>query len=132
MKTSLKLLIVFIEYSESNALLLIEAVNTVDANRSTRKWCNIMQILNDLTNKDDLELILYSMILVNTVLNAIPDQDTFYDVSDALEEQGMQRIVQHYFKNPIKDENGNYKQIIQQMELYEVRMPYSSYIYGMF
>jgi hypothetical protein len=121
MKTSLKLLIVFIEYSEANALLLIEAVKTVDSNRSMRKWCNIMQILNDLTNKDDLELILYSMILINTVLNAIPDQDTFYDVSDALEEQCMQRIVQHYFKNPVKDENGNYKQIVQQMELYEVR-----------
>lgn len=80
-----------------------------------------MQILNDLTNQDDLELILYSMILINTVLNAIPDQDTFYDVSDALEEQGMQRIIQHYFRNPIKeDDSGYFKQVIQQMELYEV------------
>ena len=82
-----------------------------------------MQILNDLTNKDDLELILYSMILINTVLNAIPDQDKFYDVSDALEEQGMQRIIQHYLKNTIKDEFGYYKQIVTQMELYEVRTP---------
>ena len=81
-----------------------------------------MQILNDLSNQDDLELILYSMILINTVLNAIPDQDKFYDVSDALEEQGMQRIVQHYFKNTIKDEFGYYKQIITQMELYEVNI----------
>ena len=137
MKTSLKLLIVFVEYAESNALLLIQAVNTVDYNRSKkslnvrernsfflkidyRTWCNIMQILNDLTNKDDLELILYSTILINTVLNAIPDQDKFYDVSDALEEQGMQRIIQHYLKNPIKDEYGYYKQISTQMELYEV------------
>lgn len=79
-----------------------------------------MQILGDLSNQDDLELILYSMILINTVLNSIPDQDTFYDVSDAYEEQGMQRIIQHYFKNPIKDENGLFKQIVQQMELYEV------------
>lgn len=80
-----------------------------------------MQILGDLSNQDDLELILYSMILINTVLNSIPDQDTFYDVSDAYEEQGMQKIIQHYFKNPIKDENGLFKQIIQQMELYEVK-----------
>lgn len=80
-----------------------------------------MQILGDLSNQDDLELILYSMILINTVLNAIPDQDTFYDVSDSFEEQGMQHIIQVYFKNPIKhDENGLFKQIIQQMELYEV------------
>ena len=77
-----------------------------------------MQILNDFGNQDDLELILYSMILINTVLNAIPDQDTFYDVSDAFEEQGMQRIIQHYMKQPAKDDN--MKQIHQQMELYEV------------
>jgi hypothetical protein len=37
MKTSLKLLIVFVEYAESNALLLIQAVNTVDTNRSKTK-----------------------------------------------------------------------------------------------
>lgn len=34
MKTSLKLLIVFVEYTETNANLLIQAVNTVDFNRS--------------------------------------------------------------------------------------------------
>lgn len=123
MKTSLKLLIVFVEYAETNALLLIQAVNTVDGNRKSKSWCNIMNILGDLSNQDDLELILYSMILINTVLNAIPDQDTFYDVSDSFEEQGMQQIIQHYFKNPVKhDESGCFKQIIQQMELYEVNV----------
>jgi hypothetical protein len=30
----LKLLIVFVEYAESNAILLIQAVNAVDTNRS--------------------------------------------------------------------------------------------------
>ncbi len=120
MKTSLKLLIVFVEYSESNAPLLIQAVNWVDRHRMCRPWYNIMQILSDHANKDDLELILYAMILINTVLNSIPDQDTFYDVSDSFEEQGMQHVIQHYFKNPIRDENGHYKQIVQQMELYEV------------
>lgn len=34
MKTSLKLLIVFVEYAESNAILLIQAVNSVDKSRS--------------------------------------------------------------------------------------------------
>ena len=37
MKTSLKLLIVFVEYAETNALLLIQAVNTVDYNRSKKR-----------------------------------------------------------------------------------------------
>ncbi|RNA32194.1 FH1 FH2 domain-containing 3 isoform X1, partial [Brachionus plicatilis] len=120
MKTSLKLLIVFVEYAERNALLLTQAVDVVDGNRKLKPWCNIMAILGDLSNQDDLELILYSMILINTVLNAIPDQDTFYDVSDSFEEQGMQQIIQHYFKNPVKhDDTGCFKQIVQQMELYE-------------
>lgn len=120
MKTSLKLLIVFVEYAESNALLLIKAVNSVDKNRNVKPWSNLMQILSDLSNQDDLELILYSMILINTVLNSIPDQDTFYDVSDLYEEQNMQNIIKHYQKNQIKDEHGLHKQIIQQMDLYEV------------
>jgi hypothetical protein len=81
-----------------------------------------MHILNDLTNQDDLELILYSMILINTILNSIPDQDTFYDVSDSLEEQGMQRIIQYYLKHPVKDDSGYYKQICSQMDLYELAL----------
>lgn len=32
-KTALKLLLVFVEYTESNAALLIKAVNVVDAKR---------------------------------------------------------------------------------------------------
>jgi hypothetical protein len=81
-----------------------------------------MQILGDTSNQDDLELILYSMILINTVLNSIPDQDTFYDISDSYEEQGMQGIIKNFIKNQRdqRDENGLYKQIVQQMELYEV------------
>lgn len=34
-KTALKLLLVFVEYTESNAALLIKAVNAVDAKRGT-------------------------------------------------------------------------------------------------
>ena len=30
------------------------------------------------------------------VLNAIPDQDTFFDVTDYLEELGMERITQRH------------------------------------
>jgi FH1/FH2 domain-containing protein 3 len=120
MKTSLKLLIVFVEYAESNAMLLVKAVNTVDSQKNCKPWYNVMQILSDDSNQNDLELILYSMILINTVLNSIPDQDTFYDVSDSYEIQGMQGLIQYYYKHPINDEHGHFKQIIQQMELYEV------------
>jgi FH1/FH2 domain-containing protein 3 len=122
MKTSLKLLIVFVEYAETNAILLTQAVNEVDTNRNNKPWCNLMHILGDSTNQDDLELILYSMILINTVLNSIPDQDTFYDISDSFEEQNMYIIIKEFIKNQNKsqDANGTYKQIVQQMELYEV------------
>jgi len=62
------------------------------------------------------------MILINTVLNSIPDQDTFYDVSDLFEEQGMQSVIRHYQKNQIKDEHDLHKQIVQQMDLYEAAL----------
>lgn len=35
-KTALKLLLVFVEYTESNAALLVKAVNAVDAKRGKR------------------------------------------------------------------------------------------------
>jgi len=58
------------------------------------------------------------------VLNSIPDQDTFYDVSDLLEEQGMQGVVGHYRRRQASggDEHGLARQIAQQMELYEASL----------
>ncbi|KAF3691809.1 FH1/FH2 domain-containing protein 3 Formactin-2 Formin -like protein overexpressed in spleen 2 [Channa argus] len=63
-KTALKLLLVFVEYTESNAVLLIKAVNVVDAKRGTKLWSNVMEILDE---KDgvDTELLVYAMTLVN-------------------------------------------------------------------
>uniref|UniRef100_A0A3Q3ERI7 FHOD1/3-like FH3 domain-containing protein n=1 Tax=Labrus bergylta TaxID=56723 RepID=A0A3Q3ERI7_9LABR len=67
-KTALKLLLVFVEYTESNASLLIKAVNVVDAKRGkdTKLWSNITEILDE---KDgvDTELLVYAMTLINKV-----------------------------------------------------------------
>ena len=65
-KTALKLLLVFVEYTESNAMQLLRAINTVDARRGLKPWANIMAIL---TEKDgaDSELLVYAMTLVNKV-----------------------------------------------------------------
>ena len=105
---------------------LLIRLNTLFLNfKDSKPWCNLMLILGDTSNQDDLELILYSMILINTVLNSIPDQDTFYDISDSYEEQGMQGIIKNFIKNQTRDQredNGLYKQIVQQMELYEVSL----------
>uniref|UniRef100_A0A6I8PL35 Formin homology 2 domain containing 3 n=1 Tax=Ornithorhynchus anatinus TaxID=9258 RepID=A0A6I8PL35_ORNAN len=63
-KTALKLLLVFVEYSESNAPLLTQAVASVDAKRGAKPWSNVMEILEE---KDgvDTELLVYAMTLVN-------------------------------------------------------------------
>lgn len=69
-----------------------------------------------LTNKDnaggDLELLIYAMTLLNTTLNGIPDQDTYYDVVDALEELGMEDAIK-------KLSNLGNKDLADQCRLYE-------------
>lgn len=42
-KTALKLLLVFVEYVESNSYLLVNAIHTVDGGRRTPPWSNIMK-----------------------------------------------------------------------------------------
>lgn len=66
MKTALKLLLVFVEYTESNAMQLLRAINTVDARRGLKQWANIMAILNEKDGADS-ELLVYAMTLVNKV-----------------------------------------------------------------
>lgn len=42
-KTALKLLLVFVEYVESNCFLLVNAIHEVDGARGTLAWSNIMK-----------------------------------------------------------------------------------------
>ena len=51
------------------------------------------------------------------VLNAIPDQDSFYDVADSLEEQGMDRITQRHM-----DRQGADLDLLTQFQIYEVKV----------
>ncbi|KAM6123576.1 FH1/FH2 domain-containing protein 1 [Phoenicopterus ruber ruber] len=112
-KMALKLLLVFVEYTEPNALLLIHAVNAVDQARGTCPWSNLMAILEQ-RNGADTELLVFAMTLINKTLAALPDQDTFYDVTDCLEEQGMERVVQQYLGS-----KGTDLDLKQQFALYE-------------
>lgn len=100
-KTALKLLLVFVEYSESNAALLIQAIASVDTkggqnaercsdvdsgsvgngfalfpcefqlNLGCKPWSNAMEILHE---KDgvDTELLVYAMTLINKVSQRRP------------------------------------------------------------
>ncbi|CDW53828.1 FH2 domain containing protein [Trichuris trichiura] len=89
-KTALKLLLVFVEYTESNSLLLLAAVYIADRERGA-PWNNLMNLLNE--ECSDTELLIYALTLLNKTLNGVPDQDTYYDIVDALEEQGMEEAI---------------------------------------
>ncbi|OCT82484.1 FH1/FH2 domain-containing protein 1 [Xenopus laevis] len=112
-KTALKLLIVFVEYTESNASVLIRAVNNVDNNRGCSPWLNLIDILEE-KNGADSELLVFTMTLINKTLSALPDQDSFYDVTDCLEQQGMEKIIQHHMNNKATDPD-----LKQKLVLYE-------------
>ncbi|KAM9575931.1 FH1/FH2 domain-containing protein 3 isoform 7-T7 [Guaruba guarouba] len=115
-KTALKLLVVFVEYTESNASLLIQAVSTVDEKRGAKPWSNIMEILEE---KDgvDTELLVYAMTLVNKTLSGLPDQDSFYDVVDCLEELGIEAISQRHL-----NKKGTDLDLVEQFNIYEMTL----------
>uniref|UniRef100_UPI003AAF894C FH1/FH2 domain-containing protein 3-like n=1 Tax=Centroberyx gerrardi TaxID=166262 RepID=UPI003AAF894C len=112
-KTALKLLLVFVEYSESNAPLLIQAITAVDTKRGCKPWSNAMEILDE---KDgvDTELLVYAMTLINKTLAALPDQDSFYDMVDGLEEQGMETVSQRHLGR-----RGTDLDLVEQLNIYE-------------
>uniref|UniRef100_A0A6Q2XEX2 Formin homology 2 domain containing 3a n=1 Tax=Esox lucius TaxID=8010 RepID=A0A6Q2XEX2_ESOLU len=116
-KTALKLLLVFVEYSESNAPLLIEAISTVDTKRGCTRWSNAMEILAE---KDgvDTELLVYTTTLINKTLSALPDQDSFYDMVDVLEEQGMEGVAKRFLGR-----RGTDLDLMEQLNIYEVNKP---------
>lgn len=70
-----------------------------------------MYLLNDKDN-NDIELFIYTMTLINKTLNGIPDQDTYYDVVDALEEQNMELVLKRMVNMANKD-------LTEQCRLYE-------------
>ncbi|XP_077086263.1 FH1/FH2 domain-containing protein 3 isoform X2 [Siphateles boraxobius] len=115
-KTSLKLLLVFVEYSEANAQQLIQAISSVDTDRGCKQWSNAMEILAE---KDgvDTELLVYVMTLINKTLAALPDQDSFYDLLDILEDQGMESVSQRYLGR-----KGTDLDLLEQLNIYEVSL----------
>ncbi|NWH56097.1 FHOD1 protein, partial [Geococcyx californianus] len=79
----------------------------------TCPWSNLMAILEQ-RNGADTELLVFAMTLINKTLAALPDQDTFYDVTDCLEQQGMEQVVQQYLGS-----KGTDLDLKQQFTLYE-------------
>lgn len=69
---------VFVEYTDSNCMLLVKAVQAVDCSQGLLPWHNVMKLLRDFDSADT-ELLIYATTLINKVLNGVPDQDTYYD-----------------------------------------------------
>lgn len=55
------------------------------------------------------------MLLINKVLAAVPDQETFYDITDCLEDQGMKQISEKLLQEPSTDPI-----LVEQLRIYEV------------
>ena len=71
------------------------------------------RLLKDYDNAD-AELVIYAASLINKTLEGLNDQDSFYDESDLLEQQGMESVIQHYMSKP-----GTDMDLINQLQLYE-------------
>ncbi|KAL2083958.1 hypothetical protein ACEWY4_019476 [Coilia grayii] len=115
-KTALKLLLVFVEYTEANAALLIQAVSAVDGRKGHKPWSNAMEILDE---KDgvDTELLVYAMTLINKTLAGLPDQDSYYDVVDCLEEQGIEAMAHRHLNR-----KGTDLDLVEQFNIYEMAL----------
>ena len=125
-KTAIKLLLVFVEYTENNCLLMIKAINAVDKDLGVIPWSNIITTVQN-ANKDsakrsamDVELAMYGLTLINKCLYGIPDQDTFYDQTDYMEELNMSSIIDSLTN--LDAAEGVDGGLMQQVQLYNVAM----------
>ncbi|MCP9260466.1 FHOD3 [Dirofilaria immitis] len=115
-KTALKLLLVFIEYTDHNALLLMTAVTNIDKANNRPDWFALMRVLNE-KDANDVEMLTYGMTVINKTLNGVADQDTYYDLVDSLESQGLEDAMQHMLKlghKDLKDQCKLYENVLKQ------------------
>ncbi|CAJ1061694.1 FH1/FH2 domain-containing protein 3 isoform X2 [Xyrichtys novacula] len=75
-----------------------------------------MEILDE---KDgvDTELLVYAMTLINKTLAGLPDQDSYYDMVDCLEEQGIEAMAQRHLGR-----KGTDLDLVEQFNIYEVTL----------
>lgn len=112
-KTALKLLLVFVEYTDTNCVLLVKAIRAVDYVHTKKPWSNVMKLIKE-CDVADTELLIYAMTLINKTLNGLPDQDLYYDQVDAIEEQGLENIIRKYVAKQGADLD-----LLRQFQIYE-------------
>lgn len=58
--------------------------------------------------------MIYATSLINKTLAGLTDQDSFYDESDLLEQQGMETVIRRYMSK-----TGTDLDLLDQLQLYE-------------
>lgn len=125
-KTAVKLLLVFVEYTEKNCALFVQAVNSADQDLGVIPWTNLMDVLKQGTsltssNSVDKELAMYSLTLMNKSLYGIPSQDMFFDQTDYLDQLGMEDVIECVTSSLDTSENTD-EGLLQQVQLYNVSL----------
>ena len=123
-KTAVKLLLVFVEYTESNSSMLLQAVTMVDRELGMVPWTNMMTaVKQEEENRERTELAIFVLSLVNKMLYGIPEQDTFYNHTDHLEELGICRLCDKIAAASTPSRHGDADMaLMKQVQLYNVAL----------
>jgi hypothetical protein len=139
-KAVLDTLILFVNYSESNAdssggirsgrdsplrtgspdsgstfntaQLLKEAVEIYSDSKGLKPWSYFMNLINE-KSVQEAEIQTKTMTLINKVLSNLNDMDNYYDLVDALEDQNMEKIMSYHQG---RDKN---RKLVAEFKLYE-------------
>ncbi len=90
-------------------------------------WTNILSVLQQGENGNqppaEIDLATFSVTLINKTLYGIPDQDTFYDQTDYMEELGMEKTCTTLW-DTWSTEAGEVdgEGLLQQIQLYNVAL----------
>jgi hypothetical protein len=122
-KTAIKLLLVFVEYTDDNCGMLVQSISAVDKELGVIPWTNIV---GSVLQKESVEIDLatFSMTLINKTLFGIPDQDTFYDQTDYMEELGIEKVSETLWVlwNDAQGLELEVDSLLQQIQLYNVAL----------
>ena len=139
-KTATKLLVVFVEYNtETNCSKLVTAINDVDKENGVIPWTDVMSVVQKAAVSGeavdggeeavpkkagpvDTELAMYGVTLMNKTLYGIPDQDTFYDQVDYMEELGMESVIEKLSALDEDDLEEIDEALLQQIQLFNVAL----------
>ena len=126
-KTAIKLLVVFVEYAETNCTKLVQAVNEVDKELGVIPWNDVIHVIERVLDREkrqliDTELAMFSVTLINKSLYGIPDQDTFYDQVDYMEELGMEKIIETLSDIDENDIEEMEESLLTQIQLFNVAL----------